>query len=775
MRSALFRRRFELFGLLVALAFGALHGCTSRPLVGLSKEGGPLHRGVQAFEARVTNVQFRLRGERPASRDLVVVELDEAGAQRYGLWPWPRAVVAKLIRGLLEGGAKVVGLDIAFTDEAPGDAAAKAVLAKLQAAGPLTPELEALKAELAQAEARSPDAELEAALKAGGPRVVQGVLPLADGDTRAIPAAVLARYREGEAAALIREIPGEVKGSVVPLTPAQVEGWRIAGVQTPLPRFASLGNRLGHFGTVTDVDGTIRRAALLATLGDRGFFPSLGLQVAAAALDATIEPMVDIDTRQLTGVRLRRATGEKVVVPVQGDLPFTPINYPGPEASFERLSAVDVLDGEVDPARLAGKAVLVGVTIMGSSGDQRVTPFNEFSPGIYTHASFLSNVLLGDFLRRPAVMTELEVLLFGLLALLLSALVPRLGAFTAKAGLIAAVVLSWSAFTVIAFGQGLQVSWVVPTAALLVAAFGTVFLGYLSVDREKLKLRSTFSRYLGEDVIALALENPERLNQGEKREMTVLFSDIRGFTSLSERLSPEVLAAFINEYLSPMTRIVFEEKGTLDKYIGDAVMAFWNAPLDQPDHALRACRAALAMLARLDELKAGWKAKGYPELEIGIGVNSGPMVVGNMGSDVRVDYTVLGDAVNLGSRLEGTTKEYDVRVIISESTWAQAKDQVVARRLGAVRVKGKRQPVRIFELRGLGAAKGAEAEAIAAFEGAVDAWNERRFDDAAAGFRRVLEAWPGDPPSRRYLAAIDALAGQPADPDWDGVVSLKTK
>lgn len=775
MRSTLFRRRFELFGLLVAVGFGALHGCTARPIVGLSREGGPVHRGVQTFEARVANILFRLRGEVPASPDVVVVELDEAGAQRYGLWPWPRDVVAKLIQALLDADAKVVGLDIAFTDEAAGDGATKAVLAKLDAAGVLSPALEALKAELVTSEANAPDALLEAALKAGGPKVVQGVLPLADRDTQAISPAVLARYREGEGAALIREIPGETKGSVVPLTPAQVEGWRIAGVQTPLPRFASLGNRLGHFGTVTDLDGTIRRAALLPTLGDRGFFPSLGLAVAAAALDASIEPIVDPDTHQLAGVRLRRASGEKRVVPVQGDLPFTPINYPGAESSFQRVSATEVLDGTVDRARLAGKAVLVGVTIMGSSGDQRVTPFNEFSPGIYTHAAFVSNVLTGDYLRRPAFMTELEVLLLGLLAFGLAIVVPRLARFTAKAAVIGAVVASWSVFTFIAFRQGLLVSWVVPTAGLLVAAFGTVFLGYLSVDREKLKLRSTFSRYLGEDVIALALENPERLNQGEKREMTVLFSDIRGFTSLSERMSPEVLADFINQYLSPMTRIVFEEKGTLDKYIGDALMAFWNAPLDQPDHALRACRAALAMLKRLDELKAGWKAKGFPELEIGVGVNTGQMVVGNMGSDVRVDYTVLGDAVNLGSRLEGTTKEYEVRVIISESTWAQTKGEVVARRLGAVRVKGKRVPVRIFELRGLGLAEGTEAETIALYEGALDAWTARRFDDAARGFQAVLERWPGDPPSRKYLAAIDELKAQPPGPDWDGVVSLKTK
>jgi adenylate cyclase len=243
-----------------------------------------------------------------------------------------------------------------------------------------------------------------------------------------------------------------------------------------------------------------------------------------------------------------------------------------------------------------------------------------------------------------------------------------------------------------------------------------------------------------------ALKNPEKLTLGEKREMTVMFSDIRGFTTLSERMLPEKLASFINGYLSPMTQIVFDEKGTLDKYIGDAVMAFWNAPLEQADHALRACRAAIAMLAALDVLKARWRAEGFPEFDIGIGLNTGPMVVGNMGSDVRVDYTVLGDAVNLASRLEGTNKEYETRVIFGEGTHAHVQGKVSCRRLGAVRVKGKKQPVRIYELRGIGPPTAVDAEGIAAFEAALEHYAAQRWDEACAAFDTALAAWPEDPP-----------------------------
>jgi adenylate cyclase len=255
----------------------------------------------------------------------------------------------------------------------------------------------------------------------------------------------------------------------------------------------------------------------------------------------------------------------------------------------------------------------------------------------------------------------------------------------------------------------------------------------------------------------------------------VLFSDIRGFTSLSENMAPERLMGFINEYLTPMTRIVFDEKGTLDKYIGDAVMAFWNAPVDQPDHALRACRAAVKMIEQLERLKQGWRAAGYPELDIGIGINTGAMVVGNMGSDVRVDYTVLGDAVNLGSRLEGTNKEYETRIVISESTWAAVKDQVVARRLGAVRVKGRREPVRIYELRGLGAPTSADAPGLDAFERALRCWEARQFDAAPQAFSEVLAVWPDDRPTRLYLEALDAFADSPPPASWDGVITMTTK
>lgn len=767
MRNLLSRRRYEALAVLTFVFFGLIHTQTSEPLMGLTAKGGVIHRLVQNLDGRVTTLLFRLRGARPAHPDVLVVEIDERGAQRYGLWPWPREVVAHALEALLDADAKVVGLDISFTDKSQVNPREAAWLASLDGVQALPEQLAPLKAELEQRVRSSPDDVLEAVLRKGGARVVQGVIPFAEGQASAFSAEQRAVWREEALPSVISKVPGTVKGSFKEL-PA-LDAYPFVGILAPLPRFAAAGSRLGHFATVPDIDSTIRRSPLLIQLAEPpGLLPSLALQVAAGQLDATIVP--DVPEKRLEAIRLGQVT-----VPIEAEAPMTLINYPGDEKAFHRLSVVDVLDGTFDKAQVAGKAVLVGVTIIGSSGDQRVTPFSEFTAGVFTHASLVSNALRGDFLDRPAWLNFLELGLMLVLGLAVAVLTPRLRNFVAKIALIVVVIAGFSGLTFVLFGGGLKLNWVVPTLHLVVTAFGTIFLGYLSVDREKLKMRSTFSRYLGEDVMDVALQNPERLNRGEKREMTVLFSDIRGFTSLSEHMSPEKLADFINQYLSPMTQIVFDEKGTLDKYIGDAVMAFWNAPLEQPDHALRACRAAVHMLERLEELKAQWRAAGLPELEIGIGINTGQMVVGNMGSDVRVDYTVLGDSVNLGSRLEGTNKEYETRIIISEWTRAAIKDGIVTRRLGAVRVKGKKVPVGIFELRGLGTPSEVEGKAIAAFEAGLTAMTSRRFDEASRAFTEVLAFWPEDAPTRNYLEEIQAFKENPPPPDWDGVVSLKTK
>ncbi len=767
------RRRFEVLALMIGLLAVAVHLATAVPRVGLATtDASFLERLVQLAEGRLTDLKFRFRGPVAPHPDVVVVAIDEKSVRAWGLWPWSRRHMAEAFERLADADVKAVGMDVTFADARDdGESAAKDALAKLTAVGDtLPPELAAWRTSLEASVTNTADGALEQSLRRLGPKMVQGFIPIEDANSADFTPAQIARFNQQIEPVVIRSV-SKSQGVSYVLNLDKVLLWTAETGQMPLERFMATGASYGHFAMVPDLDGTIRRSAIWASLrGPKGLVPSMGLQTAAVALGGTLRPSVDSG----------RVTGAEIVgpaprtIPLDEMAPFTQIAYPGSAKAFPTYSIADVASGSTGKAELAGKVVLIGVTIVGSSGDQRVTPFKELEPGVFTHAAMVSNILSNHFLVRPWALVMLEAALMVMLCLALGFGIPRVH-FALKVTLIAAATLGWVAVSYAAFLRGLQVSMAVPVIGLLVTSFGVTFLGYLSVDREKLKMKSTFSRYLGEDVIEIALENPERLNQGEKRDMTVLFSDIRGFTTLSERMTPEALASFINEYLSPMTAIVFEEKGTLDKYIGDALMAFWNAPLDQPDHALRACRAAVKMLEKLDALKKTWRENGLPELEIGIGVNSGPMVVGNMGSDVRVDYTVLGDAVNLGSRLEGTNKEYDTRIIISESTWQQVKDELVCRRLGAVRVKGKRLPVGIYELRGIGRASASEAPIIARFEEALALFSKQKFEEAGVKFREVLVAWPTDMTTRRYLAQLEVFKAQPPPSDWDGVASLTTK
>ncbi|MBI3181307.1 MAG: adenylate/guanylate cyclase domain-containing protein [Myxococcales bacterium] len=778
-------RRYELVALAIGLIFAGVHRwADSRPQVGLAgSDGGALLEGIELFEGRATDLKFKVRGKRAPHPDLLVVAIDERSIQQFGQWPWPRTLMARALSELGAAGASAVGLDVGFLDEARNspDAIYSDVLARLDRSLHDAPEdlagrLSELRAHLAKESLEGPDAALEREFSTWGPKVVHGVFPYSDAE-----AAQFAPEKRSEHARLIephliRKLPGTVRGSSYDVPVDKLNGWVQASVQTPLERFARTGARMGHIGMVIDADGTLRRVPPLVRLeSPKGFLPSMALQLAAAHLGAEVEPLYDPMSQRLTGVRLRREGRSPLFVPHQNNEPFTLLNHVGPSSAFPTASISDVISGRLDRAQVKGKAVLVGFTAAGYTGDQRVTPFRELEPGIYSHASLLSNILASDFLTRPAGLGLGEALAIVVGAVALGFAIPRFRRFRFKALAMGGALFLWVAAIQLAFERDVQLTSVVPLASVLATSFAVVFMGYLSVDREKLRLRATFSKYLDEEVIEEALKDPERLSRGEKREMTVLFSDIRGFTTLAERMLPEKLAEFIKDYLNPMTQIVFEEKGTLDKYIGDAVMAFWNAPLDQPDHALRACRAGLGFLRKLEELKQKWRSEKYPQFDIGVGINSGPMIVGNMGSDIRVDYTVLGDAVHLAARLEGTNKEYDTHIILAEGTYLAVKEQVIARRLGSVRVKGKRKPVRIYELRGLGQPTGQDSEAIGHFEAGLEAYAAQRFDEAAEHFRKTSELWPADPPSRRYLDEIPYLKEHPPGPGWDGVFTATTK
>ncbi|HZN95030.1 MAG TPA: adenylate/guanylate cyclase domain-containing protein [Myxococcales bacterium] len=779
-RAFVSRRRYDVLALSVALVMVAVHFyADTQPVT--AGQTGALAAGINFLQGRATDLKFRLRGQARAHPDVVVAVVDEKSVQKYGLWPWSRALTAKALLNLHQAGATAIGLDIVFIDEVRRDtrldSAAQRFDQAVQGDPKVATQLAAYRRYLDTLKAEDPDQALEEVFAAASPKLVFGLFgygPEARDQFKA---------READYVRLLQPhatwtFPAENGVSVYqPEFDGARFGAPVFAAQMPLERFARHARHAGILDVNQDPDGTIRRMPPFSQAAAvRGLVPSMALQLAALQLGAAIEPLYTITDKKVVGVRLRREGRPSVQVPMLLNEPYTLIDHVGMPESFNNLSLSDVVDGAFDPAAVKGKAVIVGVSLIGFGVDQRVMPFSQKYPGTYLHASMVSNILSGKFLHRPVELRNVEQLLMLVFALVLARALPR-ARFHWKLALVFGLMGAYFGVDLLLFsGPKLLMATVMPLASVFLTSFGVIFLGYLSTDREKGMLRHAFQHYLNPSVMEQMLAHPDRLKLGgEKREMTVLFSDIRGFTTLSERMAPEALVRFINSYLTPMTRIVFEEGGTLDKYIGDALMAFWSAPLEQPDHAVRACRAAVRFIDTLQELKAAWRDQNLPEFDIGVGINTGPMIVGNMGSDIRFDYTVMGDSVNLASRLEGTNKEYETRILMSESTFLQAKDQVTARRLGAVRVKGKRKPVRIYELRGMGQPAAAEAEAIRAFEAAVDHFSERRWDEAEAGFRKVMESWTDDAPSRRYLEEIKEYRVQPPPPQWDGVYTPTTK
>jgi adenylate cyclase len=758
------RRRYELVGLGVAVLVVAVHLAIDGGQSGRRGVGSAAVRALSALEGRASDLHLSARGARRPHPDLVVVAVDERAVQRYGRWPWNRELLGKALERLHALAPSAIGLDVTFTDEdrtseSAAMGAAAEVLGTAVAHLPESsrPAFVPVLASLRSRASATGDAALARAL-AAAPELVQGVS--AYGSEEA------ADYLSQRAAAEALLRPRLLTHFPVPSGKAEFEVPLERGicdhfvsVQVPLERFVPPEQRLGHFNVLRDDDGVVRRTPLFVQLDHPpGLLPSLELQTAAMALGASVEPGWDPELGRLGSARLRRDGRVLRTIPLALGAPQARIDYPGPGAVFPTVSLADVVDGGLAPGALRGKVVLVGVTLVGQY-DQVVTPFRTVEAGVYAHASMLSGILSGRFLQRASGARLGELLFILGTGLLLGLVLPRAAPWL-KGLLPLALGAAWVLVVQLVLRRGVVLASALPMANVFLGAFAVVFVGYLSTDREKSRLRRTFRYYVGESVMTEMLEHPELLRLGgEKRDCTVLFLDIRGFTAISESMSPEALVRFINGYLTPMTRVVFEEGGTLDKYIGDALMAFWGAPLRQEDHALRACRTALRFLEVLEALRPAWRAEGLPDIEVGVGINSGPMVVGNMGSDVRFDYTVMGDAVNLASRLEGANKLFHTSILVSEETWRRVKSQATGRRLGSLQVRGRSEPVRVWELRALRPPTEAERRVIARFESAVDALAARKHQEAKAGFLAVLEAWPSDPASQRHLAEVCASEG----------------
>jgi len=517
----------------------------------------------------------------------------------------------------------------------------------------------------------------------------------------------------------------------------------------PLARAA--GKWMGYFNTAPRTGARVAGFQLASEVNGRILYH---LSVAAVAHFLGFDPVVRFREHGPPDVIL-----EDRVVPAEVHGRFYPSFY-GPRNTFKHFSVADIVDGVVPPERLRGKLVFVGATALALYDTWR-SPFDPALPGVEIHATAADNILSRRFLSRPLWLSvaELGVLLF---------LGPILAYAVSRArlalGLAAAVLLlgvTWLG-DFLAFREGLLVRSALFYGEIAVVVLSAYVLLYFRVYKDRKRLRNTMGHYLAPTVLEEVLRDQSKLQLGgEKRELTVLFSDIRGFTALAEAIDARDLVTLLNEYFTPMTDVVLRHLGTFDKYMGDALMAFFGAPKRMPDHALRACRAAADMRDELSRLNAGWHERGLPQVQIGIGLNTGPMAFGNMGSRRLFNYTVVGDHVNLAARIEGTSKLFGATIVVSESTARAAGGEFLFRRLGAVWVAGKSEPVEVWELVARASEEAALAPWLAAFREGLALFEARDLDGAEAAFRRASALRP-DPAAEAYLARIGEVREAPA-------------
>jgi adenylate cyclase len=742
---------------------------------------------LEQIEYKALDSFFLFRGQiHPQKEDVAIVAIDEKSIEYWGRWPWDRQKHALLLRRLGELGVKAAAYDIVFSE--PEESGRLQLIRRMRERVSDATAIDCPPGEgndCAVAKARG---ELWSWLS-GQERAYDFDRSFADaiGDVSKKGMNVVLGYFFFRSAGELADLDPQVlklgdkvieSSKFTSIIDADFDTARLlapVGVRPNLPIFTEQARWQSFFNMIPDRDGVFRRAPMFMRRGE-GFYPSLSLGLLAAWTGQT--PLLEAGERRVaerygSSENVRLTVGD-YEIPIDDEGNFV-IKYYGRQRTFKHYSVADIMEGTVTKADLGGKAVLIGATAL-AVYDLRNTPVDENFPGVEIHANVFANVQNQDFLRRPNWVKAIELLIYLGLGAVMGLALAHLRLTT---GLLVTLFV-WVGLNIVAyyvmFLNGYWMKIIVPTLEIYTIFIAVSVFRYVTEEREKGKIRKAFQQYLSPLVVEQVTADPDKLRLGgEKRDMTVVFSDIRGFTTISEKLKPEELVALLNEYLTPMTDLVFRYEGTIDKYMGDAIMAFWGAPLVQENHAELACRTALAMLEELHVLQKQWAERGLPFLDIGIGLNSGMMSVGNMGSSQRFDYTVMGDNVNLGSRLEGINKEYRTNIICSEFTYGKVDGKILCRELDAVRVKGKLEPVHIYEVLGQAVERATFQPLIDAFAIGLKAYRDQRWADAEEQFKHCLELRPNDGPSLVYLDRVAMLRDDPPGENWDGVWVMKTK
>jgi adenylate cyclase len=706
---------------------------------------------VDNLEAIAYDARLKLTMPGGVDPRIVIVDIDEKSLQEEGRWPWRRDHLGDFLDQLFgHYKVKVVGFDVVFAekDESSG--------------------LKVLE-DIGEREFKDYP-QFQSALKSVAPKLQFDRLFAEKMRGRPV---VLGYYFSNDA-----RTSGVLPDPVLPRGVFQgrnISAFKNTGFGANLLELQQSAANAGHFNPVPDIDGVIRRVPMLAEY-EGAYYEPLSLAIVRLLLGSPpVRPaFTDAPWSSKSYPGLEWLEVGELRIPV--DIQVTAlVPYRGPWHSFPYVSASDVLKGTADAAVLKDRIVLVGTTAPGLQ-DQRSAPVGNVYPGVEMHANLIAGMLDGAIKQRPPYVLGAEVLLLFVSGVVMALVLPLLSPL--RGMLVTAVVV------VAVFGTNVLVwdraNLVLPMASgvLMIAVLFALNMsyGFLVESRAKRQITGRFGQYVPPELVDEMSEHPERFSmEGESREMSVLFSDVRGFTTISEGLDPKELSRLMNEFLTPLTQVIYRRRGTIDKYMGDCIMAFWGAPIDDPQHARNAVLAGLEMQATMKALQPQFNSRGWPELLIGVGVNTGRMSVGNMGSDVRVAYTVMGDAVNLASRLEGLTKQYGVDMIVGEGT-RSAVPNIVFRELDRVTPKGKKEPVAIFEPIGPAeAVDKARQDELSLWHQILKQYRAQEWDMAELQLINLQQRFPGTVLYATFLQRISHFRTQPPGAGWDGTWAFETK
>ena len=714
---------------------------------------------------KTIDLRFRARGPMAIDNRVVIAAIDEKSLAREGKWMWPRSRIAELITRLSQAGAAVIALDIVFSEPDPFN---------------MTPHISEIQQKLAQHQIQSPEIF----------QYLENLAQQSDHDqllARSIRTAsaqvITGFFLQMEKAQALHTTPAQRTRTLELIQPAacNVLIYQSAaamdfpfvnafGATTSIAEISRATRRSGFFNAIPDADGTIRTVPVVVRL-ESDLYTPLSVQAVSAFLHD--DPRGEVAVWGMTDF----SPGKEIHLPTtpQGKL-F--INYRGGTDTFPYISATDILNDHIPPGAVKDKIVILGATATGIF-DAVTTPFEAVYPGPEVHATLVDMMLNKNFLYLPPWSGGITLLTMMGLAVVLGLLISGAGAVKGAAialtGFTAYVLACQYAFS----AHGCILNMVYPLLTILITYGLMTAHTFLTVTRQKRFIRNAFSTYLSPSVVRQLEETPESLKLGgEKRRITAFFSDVASFTRISESLSPEALVGLLNEFLTEMTDIILKHGGTVDKFEGDAIIAFFGAPTKIDHQEEAAAKVAIEMQKRLAQLRTQWEGQNKPLLFMRIGMATGDAVVGNMGSKNRMDYTMMGDTVNTASRLEGANKVYGSAILVCEATFsaATASGKVYGREIDRVLVMGKSRPVRIYELMGMTAdLDDTSKQLAAAYSHGVQAMYSGDWNGAAALFKTALAIVPGDGPSQALLTRCQQYKVSPPAPPWDGVFALPTK